>query len=528
MDSKTADPIDLLLSIALDLNASLTTEDRYRRLIAAVRRVLPCDAAALLRFDHGNLLPLAAHGLSTDAVMRTYAVAAHPRLAIICRSDMPVRFPPTSDLPDPFDGMLEADPDASMHIHACLGCPLRVDGELIGVLTADARLPNAFDDFEPRFLAALGALAGAALRTSGLIDALEELARRRGYVAEELQRDQEQRHGGVLIGTHPVMNALRTEIARQARSDFLVLITGETGTGKELVARSLHAASPRAAQPLIYVNCAALPESVAESELFGHVRGAFTGAVAARAGKFEIAEKGTLFLDEVGELPPAIQPKLLRAIQEGEIQRVGSDKTLRVDVRIIAATNRDLEREVAEGRFRADLFHRFNVLRIRVPALRDHIEDLPLLAGYFCDMARRRLGLDTVRIHHEVYDLLRMQSWPGNVRELENTVLRAVLTAASRTPRGEIVLVRSTDLSEMRAHSAPSAGASRTSNGERSVGADVEVNIDQPLRAAVDEFQRKTILRTVDEEGGNWAAAARRLGLARSNLHTLAKRLGIR
>jgi anaerobic nitric oxide reductase transcription regulator len=186
--------------------------------------------------------------------------------------------------------------------------------------------------------------------------------------------------GSEIIGASPVIRRLRREIDIVAGSDFSVLIHGETGTGKELVARAVHSTSPRRKEPIIYVNCAALPETLAEAELFGHVRGSFTGATGDRPGKFEVADEGTLFLNEVGELPLTVQPKLLRALQEGEIQRVGADRPIKVNVRLLAATNRDLAAEVAAGRFRADLFHRLNVFPLAVPPLRERGEDIALLA----------------------------------------------------------------------------------------------------------------------------------------------------
>ena len=365
------DHLDAVLEIAVDLTKALSAEDRYQRLLEAWRRVVPFDAAALLRAENGSLLPLAAAGLKEEALARRYALREHPRLQIICSSREPVRFPDDSGLPDPFDGLLAADATALHHVHACLGCPLWVRRQLVGALTADALRPAAFDDIDQRFLIAMGALAGAAMRTTALIEALERTAARQGLIARDLMRDAQLRQGSQLIGSSGAMARLRGEIELVARSDFTVLITGETGVGKELVARAFHAASTRRNEPLIYVNCAALPETLAESELFGHVRGAFTGAIADRPGKFEVADGGTLLLDEIGELPLTVQPKLLRALQEGEIQRVGSDRPRQVDVRVLAATNRDLEEEVRAGRFRADLFHRLNVYPLQVPPLRE-------------------------------------------------------------------------------------------------------------------------------------------------------------
>jgi anaerobic nitric oxide reductase transcription regulator len=306
-----------------------------------------------------------------------------------------------------------------------------------------------------------------------------------------------------------------------ARSDLPVLITGETGVGKELIARRIHAASARADEALIQVNCAALPESIAESELFGHVAGAFTGATRDRAGKFEVAHRASLFLDEIGELPLTLQPKLLRALQEGEVQRVGADRPHRVDVRIIAATNRDLEATVAEGRFRADLYHRLAVYPVRVPPLRERTEDITLLAAHFLDTWRQRLGLGPLRLSPEARQALQAADWPGNVRELENVLSRAVLRAsAGRSGRDAIVLgpeylgqlgaVRPAAAASQPATSAPEAAASGS------------------LRELVQEFQRHAIEASVARNGGNWAASARELGMHRGNLHHLARRLGLR
>jgi anaerobic nitric oxide reductase transcription regulator len=510
----------VLLEIARDLTASLAAEDRYARLLAGVRRLLPCDAACLLRLDGDTLMPLAAHGLTAEALARRYDRREHPRLDMILRSADPVRFPADSPLADPFDGYLEADPHALDHIHACLGCRLEEGGEVVGALTADALEPHAFDRLDPDVLATLGALAGAAVRTSALIETLERTALRRGQVARELQRSAAEAGGGQILGTSAAIRRLLEEIGVVAGSDLAVLITGETGVGKELVARRVHEGSPRAAEALIHVNCAALPESIAESELFGHVAGAFTGATRDRAGKFEIADGGTLLLDEVGELPLTLQPKLLRALQYGEIQRVGSDRALKVDVRILAATNRDLEREVAEGRFRADLYHRLAVFPIYVPPLRDRREDIPLLAAHFLDQGRRRLGLGPVRLTDEARERLAEGDWPGNVRELENVISRGVLRAASGRPGRETILV---GMEHLDLPLAPATPIDR-----RPVDATQAVADPGPLNARVDAFRRREILAAVERHGGNWAAAARELGLHRSNLHHLARRLGLR
>jgi len=511
------DSLDVLLEIAIDLTRALSAADRYQRLLELWRRVVPFDAAALLRLDDGALAPVAARGLKPEALARRYLLRDNPRLQIICNSPGPVAFPADSGLPDPFDGLLEADADALAHVHACLGCPLRVGDELVGALTADALAPDAFAQVDPRFLAGLSALAGAAMQTTRLIEALEVTAERQGSIARELMREEQLRQGADLIGVSAAIEHLRREIDLVARSEFAVLISGETGVGKELVARALHAGSPRRDEPLIYVNCAALPETLAESELFGHLRGSFTGAIADRAGKFEVADGGTLLLDEIGELPLSIQPKLLRALQEGEIQRVGSDRPRRVDVRLLAATNRDLDEEVRQGRFRADLYHRLSVYPLRVPPLRERGDDVALLAGYFCDTARRRLGLGPVRLAPEAVDALRRYPWPGNVRELDNVLSRATLKAAARVSRGAAVVIEPQDLGLDGAYDAAPTAAPAEPAGD-----------GVTLRQATLDFQRTAIRRALARHGDNWAAAARSLGMHRSNLHHLAARLGLR
>lgn len=511
---------DRLLSVTLDLTRSLAADDRYGRLLEAATELVVCDAACLLRADGDTFVPLASRGLTADAGGRRFRRGEHPRLDIIASADAPVRFPPNSKLTDPFDGLLEADPSALGHVHACLGWPLRAEGELVGLLTADALAADAFDDLDPSVLAWLGALAGAAMHTSRLIEGLQASSQHMGLIAQDLVRSAA--GGFELLGTSGAMQELLRDIDLVTRTELNVLITGETGTGKELVARAIHRGSRRAERPLIHVNCAALPSAVAESELFGHVRGAFTGAEQHRAGKLELADGATLLLDEVGELPLELQPKLLRTLQEGEIQRLGSDATLTVDVRVLAASNRDLEAEVKAGRFREDLFHRLHVYRVRLPALRDREGDIPLLAGHFCDVARLNLGLGRVRLDASARGRLLEHHWPGNVRELENAVQRAVLRASEGTTRGDRVVVSARHFSDQpRATRDEAAGLPPKT--EPSGGA-----LDRPLQDQVDDFRRRAIRAAVEVHDGNWAAAARALGMHRSNLHHLAQRLGLR
>ncbi|HCA7214859.1 TPA: nitric oxide reductase transcriptional regulator NorR, partial [Escherichia coli] len=425
--------VDVLANIAIELQRGIGHQDRFQRLITTLRQVLECDASALLRYDSRQFIPLAIDGLAKDVLGRRFALEGHPRLEAIARAGDVVRFPADSELPDPYDGLIPGQ--ESLKVHACVGLPLFAGQNLIGALTLDGMQPDQFDVFSDEELRLIAALAAGALSNALLIEQLESQNMLPGDATpfEAVKQTQ-------MIGLSPGMTQLKKEIEIVAASDLNVLISGETGTGKELVAKAIHEASPRAVNPLVYLNCAALPESVAESELFGHVKGAFTGAISNRSGKFEMADNGTLFLDEIGELSLALQAKLLRVLQYGDIQRVGDDRSLRVDVRVLAATNRDLREEVLAGRFRADLFHRLSVFPLSVPPLRERGDDVILLAGYFCEQCRLRLGLSRVVLSAGARNLLQHYSFPGNVRELEHAIHRAVVLSRATRSGDEVIL----------------------------------------------------------------------------------------
>ena len=516
----TKSECDLLLAIALDITSSLPAARQGDRLVHAIQNAIPSDAVGLLRLAGDELVPLAAIGLAPELLGHRFRLSEQPRFEVICRSPQPVLFPADSPLPDPYDGYVTGLHSLSHRVHSCLGCSLRIDGKLVGVLTLDALRANAFDQLDLDFVAALAALTAAALRTSDLFVALERQTQLRGQVARDLVREALMQNGGLLVGNSEAMVQLRGEIDQLAPSHFPVLVTGETGVGKELVVRTLHARSARADQPLIHVNCAALPEAIAESELFGHEKGSFTGAVNARLGKFQVADGASLFLDEIGELPLHLQPKLLRALQSGEVQSVGSDASKHVDVRVIAATNRDLAAEVRNGRFRADLLYRLDVGRLRVPPLRARKDDLPPLAGHICDRVRRQLGTGGVRLLADVHDALNAYDWPGNVRELENVLSRAILRAAGRSRGEPVIHVRAGDLN-LRDALSPLADTA-TETGQPSTAAAVI------YRQEVRDFERALVQQALAAADGNWAQAATRLGMHRSNLHHLAGRLGLR
>ncbi len=315
-----------------------------------------------------------------------------------------------------------------------------------------------------------------------------------------------------IIGTSPPMKTLIDMVAMVAPSEATVLITGESGTGKELIARSIHYNSRRRAAPCVIVNCAALAETLLESELFGHEKGAFTGADKRREGRFRQADGGTLFLDEIGETSPAMQAKLLRVIQERELQRVGGDETLTVDVRILAATNRDLTIDVKNGKFREDLFYRLNVVTVEVPPLRARHEDIPLLAQHFMERFAARNRKMVKGFTPQAMDLLIKHDWPGNVRELENAIERSVILLA-----GDYITERELPLSITQTSESDQREAARP--GKEGIG----LTGSQSLET----IEKEAILATLSETGGNKSETARRLGINRKTLHLKLKRYGL-
>ncbi|MCU1222352.1 MAG: DNA-binding protein Fis [Edaphobacter sp.] len=309
-----------------------------------------------------------------------------------------------------------------------------------------------------------------------------------------------------IIGNSPALEAVLTNVERVAPTGSTVLIEGETGTGKELIARAIHNLSPRSGRPFIKLNCAAIPLDLLESELFGHERGAFTGAIAQKIGRFEMADKGTLFLDEVGDIPPALQPKLLRVLQEQEFERLGSGRTHRVDVRLVAATNRDLAGMVSRSEFRSDLYYRLNVFPISLPPLRARQEDIPALVEHFIAVFSHRMSKQIAHIPPETMAAFESYSWPGNIRELQNLIERAVILA------NDGVLPNPVPAPETLTSAVPETLTSSA--------------VPHTLR----ESERALILRTLDATGwaiGGAHGAAIKLGLKRTTLIYKMKRLGI-
>ncbi|WP_233266439.1 sigma 54-interacting transcriptional regulator [Cobetia sp. L2A1] len=559
----------------------------WSRLLAALMQKVPGEAATLMRYlpERHELMPLATFGLPAEVRGRRFRLSEQPRLKAITEHHGVCRFAMECDLPDPFDGLLgeaqepgmnagsaalgdpaAGDPaagvpaagndmakDHDLLVHDCAGIALR-DGEiLLGIMTFDALTPGVLEpliqlereDSKSRELTSLLSLPARCL----MLVREQEATQAQGLVTRP------QALSAVTLMScpqrGPAMARLEAQLEAVADTEMTVLVQGETGVGKEGVVQRLHDASRRATKPLVRINCAALSPELVESALFGHRRGAFSGATHDHRGHFVMADGGTLLLDEIGELPLALQPKLLRVLQEGELQPLGSDRVVRVDVRVVAATNRDLEAEVAAGHFREDLYHRLSVYPLRVPPLRERGRaDLLALAGTFLEHNRTRLGLGNLRLTPGAERALCDYPWPGNVRELDHCVSRAALHARlSQAPKsradGRQLVVITPELLALEVASSPKGGESNAgqslrsdmtsgegaSRGDHSQGMASDIVLDlnsvPGLRDATELFQREHIRRVWQACDGNWAEAARRLKMDRGNLYRQARRLGV-
>ena len=383
--------------------------------------------------------------------------------------------------------------------------PLEFRGELMGVIGMISRRP--FDPHEFELLGIFADQAAVAIKSAHLFTELERYRQRlqieNAYLQEEIRSE---RGFEDIVGQSSALRAVLRKVKQVAPVETTVLLTGETGTGKELIARAIHELSPRKDRPMIKINCGAIPQGVVESELFGHEKGAFTGALQRRLGRFELADKGTLFMDEVGELPLDTQVKLLRVLQEQEFERLGGARAIKVDVRLVAATNRDLEVEVTDSRFRADLYYRLNVFPIRVPALRERPEDIPQLVRHFLAQLQRKLAKPLRGVTPDSMQRLMQYLWPGNIRELQNVLERACVLA--RSPVVDVTTA---------------LGAT-----DRPVPDAIPIVDDRIL--TLDEHEQQQIRRALDEAGGKIhgpGGAAALLGINASTLRSRMEKHGM-
>jgi len=386
--------------------------------------------------------------------------------------------------------------DHAPAVRSLLCVPLAVAGRAFGIVYLDSANPAAaFTKDDLQLLAAIAGLAAIAIENARQFERLGS-ANQRLRAEVSLQHD--------MVGQSPRMRQVYQFIEKVAPSDSTVLIRGESGTGKELAARAIHKNSPRKDESFVALNCAALTETLLESELFGHEKGAFTSAICQKKGLLEVAEGGSVFLDEVGELSPTLQAKLLRVLQEREFVRVGGTRPIKLNVRFLAATNKDLQKAVREDAFRADLFHRLNVISFTLPALREHPDDIPLLAEYFAARYAKRCNRDVKGISAEARACLAQYDWPGNIRELENAMERAVVIGSSS-------FILPEDLPETLLEASPTSAA-----------------VSARYHDAVRNLKKQLILSAFEQSGGSITEAARLLGLNSNYLHRLIRNLGLR
>ena len=482
--------LEALLGVASAIGAREGLEALEKRLLDAILDIVPAERAAIFLVDNDPDEFVSIFGRGRDGETDSAVQVSRPVIHRLLREGTAVL---GNDFPNSLYASAEAEADA---VQALLAVPLKTGEKIRGVIYLETTNPSVrFDEHHLQLLSAVGSMAAMPLESARRIVALENENRR-------LQHEINIEHD--MVGEAANMRKVYDFIAKAAPTAATVLVTGESGTGKELVARAMHANSPRAEKPFMAINCAALTETLLESELFGHEKGAFTGASERKKGKLEVANEGTVFLDEIGEMAPPLQAKLLRVLQDHRFDRVGGTKPVSVDIRVIAATNRDLMKEVAAGNFREDLYYRLNVVSIRLPALRERKEDIPLLAQYFLKKHAQRMGRHVQGLSRETQRCLATYEWQGNVRELENAIERAVVLGSTATILPE-------DLPEAVLETRPAAEASEGGYHE-----------------AVNEAKKRLILAAVEEARGSFAAAAKALGLHPNYLHRLVRNLDLR
>ena len=516
--SQERDRLQVLLEINNLLVTSRDLPELFHGIVTALARVIHHDYTSLalldastnllkikaLNFPSGNRLPQ-----SKELIV---PLEASPAGACILSGETKVY---RGKELDPFSADIVRVLRAQGLSAACC-VPLMTHGKTLGSLNLASKREDAFTAQDVKFLHQVGAQVAIAVENALAFKEIDELkdklAVEKLYLEEEIRSELNFEE---IIGDSASLKRALAQVELAAPANTTVLLLGETGTGKELFARAIHNLSPRKERTFVKVNCAAIPSGLLESELFGHERGAFTGAVNQKIGRFETADRGTIFLDEVGDIPLELQPKLLRVLQEQEFERLGSNRTQQVDVRVVAATNADLNRLVAERTFRSDLYYRLNVFPIQIPALRERREDIPLLVRYFVQRFSRGLNKTVEYVPTDAMDALSSYSWPGNVRELENLIERAVLVSPGRELRVPLGELRNTN-------------GAMASNG---VAVEPLQIPSGPSVTTLEEAERQHILRALRET--QWRIAGPRgaamiLGMKRTTLQARMRKLGIR
>ena len=464
-----------LLDISTAINAIQDEDELYRELLRVVRQLVPAPQSAIVVLDPHT--GLSVRGGTTDDI----PVAVSRELV--------------STVMQQRVGLRSHDPAVGT---AYLCAPLAAANTVLGAIYLAAPGPTSFEEDHLQLVTAIGRIAAIPLENVRRTASLRE-------EAERLRADLRLEHN--MVGDSAPMRVVYDRISRVAPADSSVLIVGETGTGKELAARAIHDSSPRARRPFVAINCAAVPEALLEDELFGHERGAYTGAHTLKQGKLEVAQGGTVFLDEIGEMAPALQSKLLRVLAEREFQRVGGTRTIQANVRVVSATNRSLTAEIAAGRFRQDLFFRLKVVTVEMPALRDRRDDIPLLARYFLNRFAKRAARRIIGFSPAALACLSAYSWPGNARELENAIERAVVLGSTSE-------IMPDDLPEEIVQAQVSVTASPAGGFD--------------FHAAVRETKRHVIITAFRRAGGSFVEAAKLLRVHPNYLHRLVRNLELR
>jgi|SRR5580692_8553781 transcriptional regulator with GAF, ATPase, and Fis domain len=490
--ARTVRDLNVLLEFSRTLNSVRGLAALQEKVLEAVLAIVPADQAAVLLSEDGVGGFSSIVGRHRRLGPNQPIHASQTILSRVLEENLAVL---SNDVQSDA-AYREADSLLERKVHSVLAVPLEVQGKMLGVMYLDASSPGArFDSDLLEFVATLGNITALAIENARHLERLGGENRR---LYEELNIHHS------MIGESKAMHEVYDFVSRVAGRDSTVLISGESGTGKELVARAVHANSGRTNKPFVAINCAAITETLLESELFGHERGAFTGAVSQKKGKLEVAEGGTVFLDEIGELAVPMQAKLLRVLQEREFERVGGTRSIKLDVRLIAATNRDLKEASRTGTFRPDLYYRLNVVSLHMPALRERREDIPLLAAFFAAQYGEKVKRRVAGISPEARACLQRYDWPGNVRELENAIERAVVLGST-----ELILID--DL--------PDSILEETAASGEPVSA---------LHDGIRDAKKVLIERAIEQANGNYTDAAKILGVHPNHLFRLIRTLNLK
>ena len=490
--ARTVRDLNVLLDFSRALNSVRGLAALQEKVLEAVLEAVPADQAAILLTEDGVEGFSSIVGRDRRLGANQPIRASQTILNRVLKESLAVL---SSDVQSD-DSYRDAESLLERRVHSVLAVPLEVRSKVLGVMYLEASSPGSrFDSDLLQVATTLGNITALAIENARHLERLDGENRR---LHEELNIHHS------MVGESKAMREVYEFVSRVAGRDSTVLISGESGTGKELVARAVHMNSPRVDKPFVAINCAAITETLLESELFGHERGAFTGAVAQKKGKLEVAEGGTVFLDEIGELALAMQAKLLRVLQEREFERVGGTRPIKLDVRLIAATNRDLKEASRTGTFRSDLYYRLNVVSLQMPALRERREDIPLLAAFFAAQHSEKVKRRVAGISPEAQACLTRYDWPGNVRELENAIERAVVLGST-----EVIL----------AEDLPDSILEETAASGQPVNA---------LAEGIREAKKVLIERAIEQANGNYTEAAKILGVHANHLFRLIRTLNLK